>query len=447
MIMYSQYAPVAARAATGRLSLLPLSLALLLGGCEGLTDVDASTKTVPAEQLNNPTSLDARLIGAEADFFFAYDMAIVYGGLFTDELIDATGFTAVDERRVTADNGAVGSVDEAPEGIDGLWTPLQRAVAVSDLLQEDLLAGTYSDRIPNAEGSPQLARVSLFNGYAKMMLGDLFCTTAFGGTGPEYTSQETYALAEDEFTLAIAAANAESEVRNAALVGRARARLQMGDEAGALADAQQVPADFEYIADVYSTNSSREENDLWNVLFDSDRFSVGPEFRDLAVGYVFSSAPGSPYTSSTLPVGEPDPRVVVRLEPGNGVGADGSTPQYEALKYGSATAPIRLASGIQAQYIIAEIQGGQQAVDIINAIRERYGIEENFASSDPEEIRRTLEEERSRTLFLEGQRMGDLRRYLEKYGWNLFPTGENYGDQTCLPLPNAERNNNPGLNS
>ena len=404
------------------------SVVLGLPACD-LLDVENNPKTVPADELNNPTSLPARLIGAEANFFFAYDMAIVYGGLFTDELIDATGFTQVAERRVTADNGAVGATDEAPEGIDGLWTPMQRAAAVTDQLQEDLLGDNFPDRVPDPSNSAELARISLFAGYTKLMLADAFCTLAFGGTGPELTSQETYALAADEFTLAIEAENATDEVRSAALVGRARARLQMGDEDGALADARQVPADFEYIADVYSNNSQTEENDLWNMMFDSQRFSVAEAYRN-------------PPVDGT---GAADPRVQTQLDPGNGVGSDGITPMWQALKYGSAISPIRLASGDEARYIIAEVVGGQEAVDVINAIRAEYGISEPFASMDAEAIQSKVREEKARTLFLEGQRMGDLRRYLERDGVDLFPTGPTFGDQTCMPLPNAERDNNPDI--
>lgn len=416
----------AARTTTAATLLL---LAGLLSGCDSLLEVEPNPQTVPADELNNPTSLQARLIGAQADFYFAADMAIVYGGLFTDELIDATGFEAVDQRRVTADNGAIGSTDEAPEGIDGLWTPMQRAAAVTDVLQEDILAGTYPEQIPNPESSQELADISLLAGYTKLMLADLFCTTAFGGTGPEYTSDETYQLAIDELTMAVEATNASSDVRNAALVGRARAKLQLGDEEGALADALQVPADFEYIADVYSSNSQKEENDLWNMLFDSQRFSVGPDYRNATV-------PGTD---------TPDPRLVTRLDPGNGVGTDGFTPLWQPLKYQSATSPIRLASGDEARYIVAEIRGGQAAVEIINEIRARHDISDTFASSDEDEILAMVRRDKSHGLFLEGQRMPDLERYLEEYGVDLFPTGPGYGTQTCMPLPNAERDNNPDL--
>jgi hypothetical protein len=66
-------------------------------------------------------------------------------------------------------------------------------------------------------------------------------------------------------------------------------------------------------------------------------------------------------------------------------------------------------------------------------------------------------DERRRALFLEGQRMGDLRRYDDKFD-NLpeegrFPTGQDadidpaseYEDGVCFPLPDAERETNPGL--
>lgn len=414
-------------------ALLLLGLAVPTAGCDSLLEVQPDPHTVPAEELDDPTALQARLIGAEANFFLAYDMAIVYGGLFTDELVDATGLDAIDERRVTADNGLIGAADENPEGIDGLWTPMQRAAFTSNALQETILSGSFEDQVPDPENSPELARMSLFAGYSKLILGELFCSTAFNGEGPEYTSQETYALAEQEFTTAIDAANADPDVRYAAYVGRARARLQLGDIEGAVQDATQVPPDFEYIANVYSSNSQLEENDIWTMLSGSQRFSIGPDFRVMTID------------GTDLP----DPRVQVYRDPDDPFAIDGSTPLYQSRKYDNPTAPVRLASGHEAQYIIAEIAAAegdvQRAVQIINEVRARQGITVEFSSS-PGEILRDILDERSRTLFLEGQRMGDLRRYLERYGINEFPPS----DQpqlagTCFPLPNAERFNNPGL--
>lgn len=400
-----------------------------MAGCDNLLDVESNPDTVPADEINNPTSLDARIVGVVANFFFAYDMAAVYGGLFTDELIDATGFEEIDERRVQPSNGAVGAADENPEGIDGLWTPLQRAAATSEQLQQDILEGNFPEQIPSPETSEQLARVSLYAGYSKLVLADLFCTLAFGGTGPELSPEDTYQLAIEDFTQTIDADDAPDALRTAARVGRARAYLQAGQDEQALADAREVPVDFVFAPQAYSSNSQQEENDIWNMLTDSERFSVDPAFRDLTIDGTDVS----------------DPRVGTFQDEDNPFAIDGSTPLYQVEKYQSATSPIRLASGLQAQYIIAEIQGGAEAVEIINEVRARQGISVTYAPSNPsdDEVRRKVLEERSRTLFLEGQRMGDLRRYAGRYGIDLFPTGENFGDQTCFPLPDAERDNNP----
>lgn len=412
------------------------TLMVAVSGCEELLDVQPNPQEVPAKRLDDPSALDSRLVGAEADYWFSYDMFVVFQGLFADELLDATGVEQVEQRRVQASNGLIGSTDEAPEGIDGLWTPVQTGIATTDLLQADIEEGDYPEQLPSGTNSAEYARMSMLNGFGKQALGEAFCSTAFGGDGPEHSSQETYALAEEEFTAAIQADNAASDVRLAALVGRARARLMQGDLSGALSDAQSVPLEWEFIGNVYSTNSQAEQNDIWNMLTDSQRFSVDTAFRDLTID----------------DTGNPDPRVDVFQDPNDQFAVDGVTELYQAGKYTSPTAPIRLASGVEAQYIIAEIaatgsqgMGPQDAVQIINDVRDHQGIQEDFQSSDPDEILRKVISERSRSLFLEGNRMGNLRRYRARYDIDLFPTGPGYGDQTCMPLPNAERDVNPGI--
>ncbi len=126
----------------------------------------------------------------------------------------------------------------------------------------------------------------------------------------------------------------------------------------------------------------------------------------------------------------------------------GQEESWSPAKYLDFDAPIRLASWQEAQFIIAEIQGGSAARDIINLLRVENGITEVYdpgGTATDTEIRDKVIDERERTLYLEGQRMGDLRRYLEKFGMDLFPVLPNSGDQTCMPLPDLERQNNPDL--
>lgn len=414
------------------LGVAALALIVAVSGCDSLLEVEPNPEEVPADALDDPTALQSRLVGTEAEFWFSHSHAIWYAGLFTDELIDATGFEEVDERRVQPSNGTIGSAGYNQDGIDGLWTPVQTAVATADGLQQDIADGSFPDQLPSAENSDEYARMSIFAGYAKLSLGELFCTTAFGGDGPELTSQETYAIAAEEFTQAIEASNVSEDVLYAALVGRARAHLMMGNDQSALSDAQRVPLEWEMVGDVFSSASIVEENELWDMITDSQRSSVGPDFRELTIDDTETA----------------DPRVDVFHDPNDQFGSDGSTVLWQARKYLSADAPVRLASGVEARYIVAELQGGQQAVDIINEVRDHQGIDVDWQPDDPtdeDEILRKVISERSRSLFLEGNRMGNMRRYLDRYGIDLFPTGEGFGDQTCMPLPNAERDFNPDI--
>ena len=95
--------------------------------------------------------------------------------------------------------------------------------------------------------------------------------------------------------------------------------------------------------------------------------------------------------------------------------------------------------------IIAEVAGGQTAVDIINELHDAAGIP-SFAGGSDAEIRDHVIEERRRELFLEGKRFGDLRRYggFDEWTKGTHPfTPITYGGNECMPLPNVERFNNP----
>lgn len=405
------------------------ALGLAVAGCDDLLDVDSDPQTVDASQ---PISLRAALVGATADLFQSYDSFIVWSGLFNDEFVNsgtAPGIQAWDRRDVDPD--CCGGTGRGSSIGGGNYALIQRAVAIADIQQRRIEEGGFEE-LPDGVESAEFARFSAFTGFAKTWIGDLWCTTAFGGTGPELTTQQVYEIAEAEFTAAIDASGAEEEIRQLALVGRARVRLNLGDDAGALADAQQVDPDFEFFAN-YTTASFEQRNRIHFRTWDFGNWSVGPAFRGLTID----------------DTGIPDPRVELALNPRPAF--EPSQDLLAPLKASSASAPIRIASGDEAQYIIAEIQGGQTAVDIINAIRQRHGIDIQWtpAGTGPDEIRDKVIDERKRTLFLEGVRQGDLRRYLARYGLDFFPTstpqGFQMGDQTCIPLPEVERNNNPDL--
>ncbi|HET9986151.1 MAG TPA: RagB/SusD family nutrient uptake outer membrane protein [Longimicrobiales bacterium] len=408
----------AGTALTGILVVLPF-----LTACEKLLEVDANPETISAGSIGGSASFKPRYVGAQSDFIAAFDEAVLYGALFTDELEWGESFLSrdeVDRRIVRTSNDAVAT---------DLYTPLQVAAVSTRSVQKDLLENKFPDVVADGPGSKELARVSLYSGYARLYLAELFCTLAFDGQGPEYQSKDVYAMAIEDFTRAIGAARVESSIKNAALVGRARARLDAGDKAGARADAAQVPKGFEFLAS-YSGNSTREENDLYTMTWGNTRLTVGVPFRKMTIDNT----------------GVADPRVSVR-DQGKPT-FNGNVPLFTPNKYATRASPIRLASWEEAQYLIAEIDGGATARDIINAVRQARGITQVFdpnKTASAQEIRDAVVSEKARTLFMEGQRMGDLRRYADQMKLDLFPTGANYGTQTCIPLPDLERGTNPGL--
>ena len=106
--------------------------------------------------------------------------------------------------------------------------------------------------------------------------------------------------------------------------------------------------------------------------------------------------------------------------------------------------------------MIAEVEGGQTAVDIINNLRATVGdlswVSDNpvlpeFSSTDPDEIRETVREERRRELFLQGgTRIGDMLRWGEPFVTGTNALGQQFaGDMTCIPLHPIERDTNPNV--
>ena len=415
-----------ARAGKG---LLALGLALCLTSCSDLLDVDPDPQTVDGGSI---VTLREALVGAQADFFQSFDSFIVWAGLFNDEFASsgtAPGIHAWDRRDVPEDHGGGSARTNSIGG--GNFVLMQRSVADSDIGQDRVIAGEFEEIVDEGTNAAEFAQFSTLTGFSKTFIGDLWCTTAFAGTGPLLTSADVYQLAEAEFTAAIDAANADPDVRQAALVGRARVRLILGKDGEALSDAQQVAPDFEVFT-LYSTNSFEQRNRVHFRTWDFANWTVGPDFRDLTIDAT----------------GIPDPRVDLALNPVPAF--EPSQDLYAPRKVSTPTTPLRYASGDEAQYVIAEITGGAAAVTIINQIRARHGITEVWApAGGANEIRDKVIDERKRTLFLDGVRQGDVRRYIDKYGLDFFPTstpqGFPMGNQTCLPLPEIERNNNPDI--
>jgi len=395
--------------------------------CDNLLEVEAPT-SVLADSLAGPASVPLLVSGAVNDFACALGAHIYVTGLVTDELLDTQlqGAESFNYDRRTVSPAGNEYATQPCDFYGGIYQPVSTARWAADNALR-LLDGFSDAEVPNR--TELIATAAAYSGYSHILLGEAFCTAAIDA-GPELTSAEVLALAEAKFTRAIDAATTagRTDLLNMALIGRARARLDLGRGAEAAADAQLVPAGFVKNA-TYSGASNRSMNRVYQMNVRDFRVSIDEPFRDLTFQ------------------GVPDPRVPV-VNTGQPAPDGINTTVWITTKYASLDTPIPVARWAEGQLIIAEVMGGQTAVDIINALHAAVGLPP-FSSTDPTEIANQVLEERKRELFLEGQHLFDTIRFdlplIPPPGTPYGLKGGSYGDTRCLPLPNAERDNNPTL--
>jgi len=307
----------------------------------------------------------------------------------------------------------------------GYYTPIQQArFQLED--QFTRLSGFTDQQVSGRQR--MLAEALLYAGYMYTLLAETMCQVVIDG-GPVKTATEVWTIAEKRFSdgMAIATTLNDAGLLNMGRVGRARTRLDMGNLAGAAADAALVPAGYSRVAEFSEVTPSRE-NRFFNLTIRNDFLSVAPAYQGLTVN------------------GAPDPRV--RLVNVNRRGPDNATPMYQQTKYtGSGAAPQVIASYAEAQLILAEASSGQTALDAINRVRALSSIAPLSAIPAGETLRTVIIEERRRQLFSEGHRYVDMLRFKLPFPTGVNRKGQTYSNLTCIPLPFVETRNNPNLKS
>jgi len=319
-----------------------------------------------------------------------------------------------------------------------LWLNLSVALSSNEKVIT-ILKGTT-----NENSNIDLARSLLFSGYSMVVMSEDFCQSVSGG-GPPLTSQQILDTAITRFTRAISVAQASAggtparnteafDIVNAALVGKARAELQLGRKSAAATDAAAVATGWTYNL-IYADNAAsraRLSNRQYLQTRDRATIVVPPDWRT-GDPRVPVAAPG---TVSGLPA----------------LAADGIISFYSQAKFTSYDAPMRLASRLEADYISAEASGTSAMLTLIGARRTANGQAAYSGPTDDASVLTEFEEQRGREFYLEGKRLGDFRRnptavlHVPAPGQAYFKSGySTVGNQTCFPLPLAETSNNPNF--
>ena len=412
---------------------------LALGGCDSLLDVD-NPQIVEDSDLSDPDLVAALENGVRAQFQRSFGDLALYTSMLTDELVD--GHTYRPHR--PWDLRELDSGDLTP----GRYAAAHRLRGTADTLATKI-AKLVDD--PNAHLSMAWARA--YAGYSFIFLGEYFCSSPIDASAP-YSSNQLLGMAVERFDDAIAIAQAArsagmdadeaDRIINLARVGAARASLQMGEGAAAVQYATAVPGDYVFWVD-YADNGG-ELNDFYDTTVTYDPGATGVRWAGIDPAYEIDDL-RIPYSAERLPIMDAR-RFYAPYQPSSFSGwVSGDNVAF------TRDMDIRLASGLEAQYIIQEVNG-----PTLQFLNERRAVGGQTALvALPADAMAELRDQRRRDFYLDGHRLGDLRRYLERDGVNLFPSGTypdpednwsedmTYGTGTCIPISSDELNSNPNV--
>jgi hypothetical protein len=415
-----------------------LLLLFMVAGCDSLLDVELPGQ-LEEPDLDDPTLAATLALGARGEFECSVSSWAWQDGLWTQQLhsTDVIRTRNIVAARLSVIRFLVGTdatfsdLACTSENPPPLWYPFHASRFVGEDA-ERRISGWLDDGEDLPRADFLRGKSLAYAGYSIQMQSEAFCEMVFDGGSLE-TREQGMERAVDRFTSAlqylggVTGADAERAVEliNMVHVGLARAHLNLGDDQGVLDHAAQVDEGFVALAERSGSTGRR-----WNRVFNltspvAQAVTADAGDLDLEVG------------------GVPDPRIQIEE---TGIGNDGQTTHWTQLKYTSRADPIPFASWREAQLMVAEVEGGQTAVDIINMLRDTHELP-HFSSTDEAEILATLIEERRRELYLTGTHLADQLRHpdLLPFPTGSTPQGEPYGSETCIPIPELEELGNPNL--
>jgi starch-binding outer membrane protein, SusD/RagB family len=404
-------------------SLLAGAVLLCAAGCK--LDV-VNPSVIDASTFNPNADGQTLALSAQTNFFIAYQSVALSGGLISDELW--TGQARQQPTRLSA------RTFSASDDINAdFFTPLSLAIASNENAVTALKSGA------GAATDVNLATVSMNLGYSLELMAETMCAGVIQG-GPQLSDTQLLDSAITNLTQAVTIATAAgasgTAIVNQSNVGLARAYLQLGDYTHAAQAAALVPASF--VANVVTSANTGTQSTLGNQIY----------------GYTVINDGIAPHryrvNDPRMPI---DSTVAGKTENG--------TPLVIQTKYKGYGDPIRLASGLEAQYIAAEaaLHGSSNtaaALSLISARRAAGGQGAYSGGSDTTSVIAELLNQRARDFWLEGKKLGDLRRnpsvslaavLTDPVGAPFYrpSTAPTFGSNFCGQIPPQETNANPNF--
>lgn len=423
-----------------------LAIALGVAGCN--TDV-TNPGPVQDEFLNSPEAQPAMVEGTlralgDGINWIAYTSAAVAREVHPSGSTGSFGITVREQAGELRD-----------DDINTQWENAHRARALGE------------STISRVEGGPGWAtpelqeREYLYTGFAYRVLAENFCESVIdGGTAGPNSEYATRAIQWFDK----AAGSSNSDIRTAALGGRASMKVWMGDWSGAVSDASQVPTSFSYELDYQANGDDVQANRIY-VSSKSEPYKAHTTWTTWVGGDGEGiAALGEQIDALGNVIVEGDPRVQFRISGENGDAAIeccGPVPWWPQRKHASDAAPIELTSGAEMRLIEAEdmIRSGDVAgaMGKINENRARVGLEDLDATT-VDEARVILKAEYRAETWLEGRRLPQLWRWQQtSFGTedDLHPLEQVSGSASsgshlvtrsyCFPISEGEKQTNNNI--
>jgi starch-binding outer membrane protein, SusD/RagB family len=396
-------------------------LALGITAC----DLDVANPGIIDASAFDPTGDAVTLsLSSQQIFFSALQSVIQSGGLLSEELW--TGAVRIEQNDISRRTLTLVNLDINT----GVFAPLSRSFITNDDVVATLSAG------PNANADVNLARASMAAGFSLVLLAEHMCEGVIRQSRA-LTVNEVLDSAIVRFQRAITVATAAggtagTAIVNASNVGLARAQLQKGDNNAASITAALVPSTMaNYNVLVVDSLVNRA---LGNQVYGTSEGNT----QSVPQKYQITDS-RVPWVTVTTPPQDPTLGPLVR--------------QRKYTSYGS---PIRIASYLEARYILAEAELKKaNPAPAAALIAERSAPTVTGVGATPLSATTPLGqlmELRAREFWLEGKHIGDIRRNpLDKAYYDAPDTfyykgsSTRFGSAICFPIPNEEVNTNPNI--
>src|SRR4051812_17194231 len=415
-------------------------LALPVAGCDvKSTLLDAPIPTViDPSAVNSAAGADALRIGAlsrlrgMAGGAGSGDSPWMFSGLLTDEWKSSDTFSQrneTDQRSVQENNANLVSVQR-----DLYRARTSAREAINALV-------TYGPtNLPAALPDADIGQMFMVMGIAEVYLSEWFCngtplgdaSTGLATSGPPMTNAEVLTLAVAHFDTALTHLTATdaftTSVKNAVLISKGRAQVDLGQFAAAATTVAGIATNYQLLS-TFSLTSGSNQN--WSLGPSAKRWTVGDSVDAAgriqnAIPFASAADPRVPTSGSTLG------------KSSAGLGFDNSTNLVNTTLWGR-TDPAIVVSGIDARLIEAEAALNANNIPgmmaILNALR---ATSQNLGSNNGTAVNSgvmaplatpgttqgavaLLFREKAFWTFGRGQRLGSLRRLIRQYGGTLTP--------------------------